>query len=65
MKNLKKQQSEKPSKKQKREPDWAADDGLEVIKTILTVQKSDSNFNKCHTELRKLYKKVKNQLDLV
>lgn len=51
--------SEKPSKKQKREPDWAADDGLDVIKMILTVQKSDCNLNKCTAELTKLYKKVK------
>lgn len=58
--------SEKPSKKQKREPDWAADDGLDVIKMILTVQKSDCNLNKCTAELTKLYKKVKNpQLDLI
>lgn len=57
--------SEKPSKKQKREPDWAADDGLDVIKMILTVQKSDCNLNKCTAELTKLYKKVKKILNWI
>lgn len=51
--------SEKPMKRQKREPDWADGDGSNVIKIILSVQKSDCNSNKCSTELTKLYKKVK------
>lgn len=50
--------SEKPSKKQKREPDWSGGDGLNVIKIILSVQKSDCNLNKCSDELTKLYRKV-------
>lgn len=50
---------EKPNKKQKREPDWAVGDGLNVIKIILSVQKNDCNSNKCSNELKKLYTKVK------
>lgn len=49
---------EKSNKKQKLEPDWATGDGLNVIKIILSMQKSDCNTNKCITELTKLYRKV-------
>lgn len=51
--------NDKQNKKQKLEPDWASGDGLNVIKVILSVQKSDCNANKCTNELTKLYQKVK------
>lgn len=51
--------AEKPNKKQKLEPDWACGEGLEVLKVILSMQKSDCNANKCITELTKIYRKVK------
>lgn len=50
--------AEKATKKQKLEPDWATGDGLNVIKIILSMQKSDCNSNKCINELTKLYRKV-------
>lgn len=54
----KKVENEKPSKKQKIEPSFATGDGLNVIKIILSIQKSDCNSNKCMNELTKLYKQV-------
>lgn len=57
-------QNEKPAKKQKREPEFLTGDGLNVIKVILTVQKTDCNSSKCLTELKKLYEKVNIDLSL-
>lgn len=55
----KNEKAEKSNKKQKLEPHWAEGDGTNVIKIILSVQKSDCNANKCINELTKLYRKVK------
>ncbi|KAG5674938.1 hypothetical protein PVAND_004882 [Polypedilum vanderplanki] len=51
-------QAEKPAKKQKREPDFMIGDGLNVIKTILSVQKTECNSQKALIELKKLYERM-------
>ncbi|KAG5679101.1 hypothetical protein PVAND_008694 [Polypedilum vanderplanki] len=50
---------ETPAKKQKIEPDYITGDGLNVIKAILSVQKTDCNNQKALAELKKLYEKMK------
>lgn len=50
--------SEKPSKKQKNEPEWLQGDGMNISQLILSVQKTDCNNTKVTKELTKLYDKV-------
>lgn len=49
---------EKPAKKFKSEPEWMSGDGMNVVKLILSIQKSECNTVKIITELTKLYNKV-------
>lgn len=49
---------EKPAKKFKSEPEWMNGDGINVVKLVLSIQKSECNTVKVITELTKLYNKV-------
>lgn len=49
---------EKPAKKIKSEPEWMDGEGINVVKLVLSIQKSECNTAKIITELTKLYNKV-------